>query len=129
MMNLNQRSVNVNKEELLTKLRENLEIHKVQYEEALVDFKERLLSDLKKGVKLVGKTEAKDLKRFSISSPFPQSHEKDYVEVIEMLEMSTDDTINLDAQSFKAYIKNQWSWSVQFETSNSMYKTGSFLSA
>lgn len=128
MMNLHQRSVNVNKQELLTKLRENLEIHKTEYKEALVDFKERLLSDLKKGVKLVDKTEAKDLEEFNIRISFPRSHESDYEEVIEMLEMSTDETIELDSQSFKAYIKNEWQWSVQFAATSNMYKTGSFLS-
>jgi len=130
MMNIRQRSVNVERFALLIKLRENLEIHKKEYAEALTEFHARLLSDLKTAVKKVESTENIDkLRNFRINVPFPLSHAKEYEEVIEMLEMSVDDTINLDAESFKAYIKNEWAWSASFETTKMLYATpGAFLS-
>jgi hypothetical protein len=130
MMNIRQRSVNVNRLELLAKLRENLEVHRAEYKEALAEFHVRLAEDLKLAAKKVAKTEnAADLKNFSFSIQFPPNHEQDFVDVIEMLEMSVDDTINLDSESFKAYIKNEWNWQHHFRAAKMAYASvGSSLS-
>lgn len=130
MMNIRQRSVNVSRVELLAKLKENLEAHRVEYAEALVEFKTRLVEDLKLASKKVNKTEnVEDLKNFAFHIQFPQNHEKDYLEVIEMLEMSVDENINLDAESFRAYIKNEWNWQNTFRAAKMAYATvGSALS-
>jgi hypothetical protein len=124
MMNIRQRSVNVNRLELLAKLRTNLETHKAEYAEALAEYQQRLLDDLKLAAKRVSKvTDPTELKNFRFSVPFPQNHEADYAEVIEMLEMSVDENINLDSESFKAYIKNEWSWQGQFTAAKMAYVT------
>lgn len=130
MMNIRQRSVNVSRTELLAKLKENLEAHRREYQEALVEFKARLVEDLKLAHKKVNKVEnVEDLKNFSFDIQFPQNHEKDYEEVIEMLEMSVDEHINLDSESFKAYIKNEWNWQHHFRAAKMAYATvGSALS-
>lgn len=130
MMNIRQRSVNVSRTELLAKLKENLEIHRKEYAEALVEFKTRLVEDLKLATKKVNKTEnVEDLKNFAFHIQFPQNHEQDYLDVIEMLEMSVDETINLDSESFKAYIKNEWNWQHHFRAAKMAYATvGSALS-
>lgn len=127
MMNVRQRSVNVSRVELLAALKANLEIHKAQYIEAVNDFKERLVKDLVLAKKKVEKTNAEDLKTFKFNFSFPSSHEQEFIDIIEMLEVSTDDTINLDHESFKAYFKNQWSWSNSFASTLTQYKSGSFL--
>lgn len=122
MMNLRQRSVNVARSELLEKLKINLELHRIEYKEALVEFKERLTEDLKLATKKVAKTEhAQELSNFRFKVIFPSNHESDYLEVIEMLEMSVDVNINLDAESFKAYIKNEWQWQPQFQAAKTAY--------
>lgn len=122
MMNLNQRSVNVSRTELLTKLRENLVIHEREYAEALVEFKTRLEADLKLALKKVSKEEdPKKLLGFRFHLQAPQDHSNDYREVIEMLEMSVDENINLDSQSFRAYIKNEWHWRHAFLATKSSY--------
>lgn len=124
MMTMHQRSVNVDRFELLVKLRENLEIHKKEYAEALVEYQTRLLEDLQLAVKKVKKTEdVMDLKDFKFKLSFPEDHSQEYVDVIEMLEMSTDNNINLDAQSFKAYIKNEWHWQQQFKMTKTLYNS------
>jgi hypothetical protein len=124
MMNLRQRSVNVKRVELLEALKKNLEIHRAEYKEALVDFKTRLLEDLEAGAKHVADTTPAELAKFSVRINFPQNHEKDFEEVIEMLELSVDEHINLDSESFKAYFKNEWSWTHTFELMNASYKAG-----
>lgn len=133
MMNIRQRSVNVNRLELLEKLKENLKIHQAEYAEAVLEYRARLEEDLKLALKRVKNTEdgeiEKKLKDFRFTITFPPNHEKDYIEVIEMLEMSVDDTINLDAESFRAYIKNEWVWKAHFEMAKMAYAAvGSSLS-
>jgi hypothetical protein len=130
MMNIRQRSVNVNRLELLDKLRENLAIHRAEYLEALDEYQARLLADLKLAVEKVNSTQnPKDLQKFSFDIQFPPNHEQDFLDVIEMLEMSVDSTINLDSESFKAYIKNEWNWQHHFRAAKMAYVTaGSSLS-
>lgn len=130
MMNIRQRSVNVDRLELLNKLRVNRALHIAEYSVALAEYQQRLLEDLKLAAKKVAKIDDPlKLKSFSFAVPFPQNHEDDYSEVIEMLEMSVDATINLDAESFKAYIKNEWHWQRQFTAAKMAYLTvGSSLS-
>lgn len=129
-ISMHNRSVNVSRLELLAKLKENLEQHRKEYQEALAEFRQRLLDDLKLAHKKVSKVEdVMDLQNFSFNLPFPQNHEDDYVDVIEMLEMSVDETINLDSQAFKAYIKNEWHWQGQFRNAKMAYAAvGSSLS-
>lgn len=129
MMNLRQRSVNVKRIELIEALKKNLEIHRKEYQEALIDFKTRLVEDLEAGAKHVAQANAEELAKFSVRINFPQNHEKDFEEVIEMLEMSVDEHINLDSESFKAYIKNEWSWTGVFKNMTESYKvSGAMLS-
>lgn len=130
MMNLHQRSVNVSRVELLKKLKENLTAHRAEYDEAVIAFHARLQDDLKLALKKVKAVQdVESLKNFKFHVPFPQNHSADYEEVIEMLEMSVDKSINLDAQSFRAYIKNEWVWRTQFESAKLQYVTaGSGLS-
>jgi hypothetical protein len=124
MMNIRQRSVNVDRLKLLEALRQNLIIHRAEYLEALAEFHARLLADLKLAVKKVNSTEnIEDLKEFQFNITFPQNHESDYTEVIEMLEMSTDTVINLDSESFKAYFKNEWNWQSYFKHAKALYAT------
>ena len=130
MITMHSQSVNVSRVELLAKLRENLATHRVEYAEAVADYQDRLLADLKLATKKVSKIkDVQDLKNFKFSLPYPVSYEKSFTDIIEMLEMSVDETIELDAQSFRAYIKNEWAWRSQFDATRQSYKAaGSALS-
>lgn len=127
MMNLRNKSVNVERAKLLDALKSNLDIHRTQYKEAVEDFQARLLKDLTVAKNKVKKSNPESLKDFRFDINFPVNHEKDFVEVIDMLEHSTDDVINLDSESFKAYFKNEWSWSHGFASSLELYKSGTFI--
>lgn len=129
MMNIRNRSVNVNRLDLLKALNANLEIHRREYAQALIDFKTRLAEDLQAAIAKVEASEPAALKDFNIQVSFPDNHERDFVEVIEMLEMSVDTNINLDSDSFRAYVKNEWAWTSHFQTLAESYKiSGAFLS-
>lgn len=131
MMNIRQRSVNVSRLVLLEKLKANMALHKSEYSEALVECKVRLLADLKAATQKVAEVkdplQLRDFK-FRFRFQFPVDYTQEYADVIEMLELSVDENINLDAESFKAYIKNEWSWSKGFADTKALYASaGAFL--
>ncbi|MGZ8924597.1 MAG: hypothetical protein ACXW2E_01810 [Nitrososphaeraceae archaeon] len=116
MLNSRNKSVNVSRVELLKVLIKNLEVHREQYKEAVDDFTTKLKLELTEALITVNDVHfnMESVKKIKIGLQPPVNHENEYIEVIEMLEMSIDDSINLDAESFKAYIKNQWSWTNYF---------------
>lgn len=123
MMHHNQRSVNVKRSELLIALKSNLQLHRTQYAEAVTDYRAKLLRDLKAKLKEVNSaTDEALVQTRAPSFTAPQNHEEEYVEMIEMFEMSVDETINLDHQSFKAYFKNEWPWAAVFAATAMSYK-------
>jgi allophanate hydrolase subunit 1 len=125
----NTKSVNVARKDLIEKLVANLTAHKADYQEALVGYKIKLEQDLKKVLKAVKTATVEEAQtiRMPTNNP-PQDHSKDYEEVIQMLQMSVDDVINLDSHSFKAFVMNEWAWSNTFNSTATMYK-GIALSA
>lgn len=118
MLNLRNKSVNVSRSSLLIALRQNLELYREMYQEAVADYKVKLKFELEDALKMVSTAsfEAKDAKSIKIDLHPPVDHSNDYIEVIEMLEVSVDENINLDVESFRAFFKNEWSWSAPFDT-------------
>lgn len=113
------RTVNVKRTELLEALRKNKEVHLAEFKEATEDFKKALVAELQKNLKLA---KAEKLDKLQISMYPPTDYSDQYQEVIDMLEVSVDDTISLDSEAFKAYYKNEWSWTGQFKMMAATYK-------
>lgn len=112
------RPVRVNKRAVVLALMENRKTHRQIFEEALEGYKKEVIEQLEKHL---GEVKSGKPKRTYISIPFPEDHTGDYDDAIEMLEMSVDDVIELDAETFKAFYKDDWGWKNQFLMSNSGY--------
>ena len=125
MINSREKSVNVAKAVLLERLKANLTQHMTDYAEAVQGYKIKVESDLKKMLKIIRSTtpEALVQRNVSLTSTPPVSHEAEYKEIIEMLEMSVDEIINLDGPSFKSYVMNEWTWSRNFDMTTTLYKS------
>ncbi len=124
MITSGRNSVNVSRIALLEQLKKNLAIHKTDYIEALAGYKVKLIADLKATLtKVESSTPEQVLNVSAVAFSRPISHEDDYNEIIDMMEVSVDEVINLDASSFKSYFKNEWSWSGGFNTQATMYKS------
>lgn len=122
MITINQQSVNVNRQKLLECLRTNRDNHVREYNQAVDCYQEAMVDALKKKLKEVRSGKVKEL---SINLPRPKSFESNYTDVIEMLEMSVDENINLDSSAFKAYIRDEWNWSQGFKSIAGSYISGS----
>ena len=53
----------------------------------------------------------------------PKSHLDQYDTVIEMLRLTTDDTIMLNQDQYNCYMKDEWFWTKDFLVGNSQYSS------
>lgn len=119
--------------ELLTKLNANRETHMTEYEEAMKGY---FMEVQEEATELIGKLEEvkvlaskeefaedkKDYERnFFIKARKPFSNLPAYDRAIAMLEMSTDQDIPLDEESFSCYVLDEWDWKEEFATTNAYY--------
>jgi hypothetical protein len=56
-----------------------------------------------------------------VQLPMPEDHSRDYERVIEMLEWSQDETLELDESEFSTYVLDQWGWQEGFAQTYAMY--------
>lgn len=127
MISIRNKTVNVSRLDLLKTLKENLEKYRDDYAEAMADYHLKLKIDLKAALETVEAPlglSYSEIRKVHVDFKCPQDYEPQYLEAIEMLEWSADETISLDAESFRAYIKNEWPWTDSFKsqlTSNKSY--------
>lgn len=123
MITIRQKSINIARNVLLAALRDNLAIHAKEYLEALTDYRAFIICKLDAARLKAEDAAIEDVPSIVVQFSPPQDHREDYADAIEMLDYSTDDVINLDQESFKAYIKNEWAWSHSFKSLAASYKS------
>jgi hypothetical protein len=149
----NMHSVVIDKEKLLSILRENKAAHDDILQAALVGYWEtakekvrlkkeeftKALDELFKDgeyqlAKYYSKLENKEpLKhealnvkfnfRASLDIIYPEDHSKDYDRAIRMVELSVYDNVELTEAQFESYVLNNWDWKQSFLASNAGYAT------
>lgn len=120
MLTLNDQRVTVNRIDLINALKNSLSEHKISYSEALEDYRNSVEAYLKAAV---ARVEAGNFNDVVLKLAPPVNHEDQYVEILEMMEASADETITLDKGSFNAYYRNVWPWTSQFSASAVAYKS------
>jgi hypothetical protein len=108
--------------ELLDILKTNLEKHQGEFHEAFKEYQKVAAKRLRMRADSLEKGSAKN---HMISLKVPVDYSDSYRQVIEMLEMSESEHIELDWQQFRQYIKDEWHWKKDFTTLNTMYLEGS----
>lgn len=111
------KTINIRKTELLKKLCENKEKHEKDYKIALSGFRVDCLDKLKDAMK----DAKKGLTPNNLSFGEPSCHSEDYQTMIEMLEMSVDDELEITYEQFKRYVKDEWEWKRSFDISAALY--------
>lgn len=104
--------------DLLTKLKDNRELHVTEYNTAFKGYMEKLenklssmLSNVQNGVNIDTR----------ITLERPQSHEEDYDRIIEVLDMTPADTVKLTLSEFDKYVRDKWDWTRGFKNTTSGY--------
>jgi hypothetical protein len=119
MFNLHKQTIEIDKDALLKKLKENLIIYQAEYKEAVEDYNKLVIqfsNDL--ALSIVNKAPFSPY----LKTKEPADYTVKYEEAIDMLEYSVNQTITLDSVSFRAYIKNEWDWTNSFRTYASSLK-------
>lgn len=111
-------AVRVNKDELLSRIKANREVHRATFEEALEGWRKRVVHELDRAV---ADAKANRQYRTTFDLPQPRDYTGHYDEVIGMLEMHVDDTVDLDQREFRQYINDDWGWKQDFLITNSRY--------
>jgi uncharacterized protein YecA (UPF0149 family) len=123
-------NVKVNRTELLDKLRANREKHETDYTEAVTGYRAERTEELHKlltklqdswNLSMTDPTSEEVQLSFHVSLNAPRQYLEDYDESIMMMEMSTDDIIELTKQDFATLVMDRWKWKLDFTTSNVRY--------
>lgn len=123
------RRVKVRREELLVRVRENRLAHIKEYKEGVAGYKEAAKEAIAKAMRRLASQvdeleegEILQLTAVTFNLAVPQNHEKDYDQVIAMLEMSVDDELEIMSDEFACYVMDDWSWKEEFLNVSEMYK-------
>ena len=111
------RTIKVNKQELIDKIKDNKENHIKEYKQAVIDYKKEASLQLLDLKKKLNKGEM-DL-YMSITTPVDSS--ENYDKIALMFEMDVDDIVELSQGEFNEYIHDETSFAIQARLSNSTY--------
>lgn len=141
----------IEKDKLITILKENKDKHDALFEVSVQGFWEQAEEKLKekkskfnKSLAICNKNFKKALKKSldavssqnkdevqffcpnpqidnSWSLPYPANYTTEYDKAIKMLELSVYDTVTVSKQEFNSYVLNEWDWKNNFVIANSMY--------
>lgn len=111
-------TVKVKKDDLHAVIQGNMVGHRTIYEEAIEAYRQRVLNWFNDQI---DRTKAGDLFETSFRGPRPQDHTDDYEQVLQMLEMSVDDEIELTYAEFRQYVRDEWGWQREFRASTEFY--------
>lgn len=121
MMLANARSVNVKRTDLLAELTKNREKHAAEYKTAMEGYRIEVVNQLSLAVAKIKADESSFDAGITISEDPPEDHTADYDLAIKMMEMSTDETIHMDSNSFNQYVMDNWAWKQTFAATSSKF--------
>ncbi len=116
-----QMNITCDKDEILEKLRANLEQHSKLVAEARDGYVKRAATELEKKLALVREGKVVSL---SFHLKVPKDYSTVYKTAIQMLEHHQEERIVLSATEFRQLVEDEWDWTREFFGSNSAYSAG-----
>jgi len=117
------KSLKYNKAKIMERLEENKKNHRAKVEKAWEVYQQRVTEELAARL-----DDAKNNKPvdpgFLHFLPVPQDFTEEYDRVIDQLETTVDEIVELSDQEFRQYLRDEWGWQHQFEASTSAYLAG-----
>lgn len=112
------KTVTVEKDALIEKVRANREEHRATFLAAQEAFRERVIEELDRRLELARRGDRVEL---FIRLPEPEDHTDDYDTAIAMLEWEVDPVVELDYRSFERLVENKWEWRASFAANTESY--------
>ena len=116
-------SVKIDREKLLEIVIANRELHVKQYDEAVEDYKAAALKLATSNLKLAKTGEMEKIAQIRPIPTPPVSYESNYSRAIRMLELSVEDVISVEQDTFNQLVLDEWSWKRSFIAAGSLYKS------
>jgi hypothetical protein len=114
------RTIKVNKADLIAKIQENKAQHIEAYTKAVVAYKKEALKQL---ADITKKVEAGDMKvRLDLTTPVDNSN--NYDKIIDMFNWEVEDIVELEQSEFNEYVQDETDFARHALMSNSMYLAG-----
>ena len=115
-------SVKMNRLDLLKIVKENATKHVADYDEAVIDYKVGVLKVAKANLKIANTGELEKFV-FNKMPPAPVNYADNYSRAIRMLELSVEDTIDVEEHIFNQLVLDEWGWKQQFVAQSALYKS------
>ena len=107
--------------ELLKILKENRSKHKAAFEDACEGYREKMMKLLNS---TIDKVKSGEVMTASLYLQPPEVHLDEYDAVIKLLELSQEQTIELDADDVNKFVLDDWEWKDKWRSvTNSYAKT------
>jgi len=117
------RDVKVNRDDLLDIVRANKEKHIADYKESVIDFTKGVLKIAQENLRLAQTGDVAEIAKIRSTPQVPVSFADSYTRAIRMLELSVEETIEVDATTFNQLVLDEWQWKQQFAAMSSTYKS------
>ena len=118
MMKYGNRKINVKKDELIAKIKENKEKHIEEFKKAVVAYKEEAEKQLMKEMARLNTDGALDIKLDLIT---PVNNADNYDKILQMFEREVAEVVELQQDEFKEYVQDEFDFAVTARMSNSAY--------
>lgn len=116
-------SIKMDRKELLKIVKENATKHSSDYNESVEDYKVAVLKLAKANLKLANTAELEQISRIKVVPARPINYSDNYNRAIRMLELSVEDTIEVEEHIFNQLVLDEWGWKQQFVAQSAMYKS------
>lgn len=114
------RIVKVNKQKLIDKIKENKENHIIEFDKAVVAYKEEATKQL---LELTAKNENDEM-NLKLNLVTPINASEDYEKIIEMFEWEVETEVELEQKEFNQYVQDETEFAINAKFSNSTYLMG-----
>lgn len=143
-MGLGERTVTVDRQQLIETLKKNREKHQKDYQDSLDGYKEDASAELAKQVQIAQKKIADNeemlknrINNFDPNEPLsdaltvlssvvlklkaPRDHTRSYDVAISMAEWEVSETVELTQSQFQCFVLDDWDWTAEFNAINATY--------
>lgn len=113
-------SVQIPRERLLERLRTNRDNHQAKVQQAWAGFRDAAIAELERRIEAACARDPKELS-LRIELPRPEDHSPEHDTIIGMLELSSDETVEVGAEEFRSYVEDVWDWTERWLTTTGSY--------
>jgi hypothetical protein len=106
------------KDDLIGIVQKNRDAHRGIFEEAIEGYRKKVIEELEAHLDRV---KAGEVRQIYVSYPKPDDHTRDYDRLLKMLDMTSENEVQLSEQQFGQYVLDDWDWKRQFIATNSAY--------